>query len=145
MGSIVPNFPSSAKRIIVFVPHADYLNYLLHKFQEVFKHDVEISFSEDNISFEMKFDEFIDLALSSEEFTELEKQRIMILPLELDETISLRSLKKMRTFQYWLDLRKADILRFVLENESLVTYFQPIVNTSTGEIYSYECLSRGVD
>ncbi|KAF2957827.1 hypothetical protein AS159_05340 [Thermotoga sp. Ku-13t] len=140
-----PEFPFSAKKIIVFVPRSDYLNYLLLKFRDVFKDDVELTYSEDYISFEMAFDEFIDLSISTQEFTEMEMHKLMILPLDQNETFSLKSLKKMRPLQYWIDLRKAEGLKFILENETLVTYFQPIVNCVAGEIVMYECLSRGFD
>lgn len=106
---------------------------------------MELTYSEDYISFEMEFEKFIDLALSTQEFTEMEMHKLMILPMDQNETFSLKSLRKMRSLQYWIDLRKAENLKFILENETLVTYFQPIVNCVTGKVVMYECLSRGFD
>ncbi|GAB4317775.1 EAL domain-containing protein [Pseudothermotoga elfii] len=145
MGRFLPKFPTSRKKVIVFVPHSDYLNYLLHKFNDIFKHDVEIDLMDDYLSFEMEFDKFIDLALSSQEFTQIELEEITLLPLDVGETFTLRCLKNSRTFQYWIDLRRSDVLDFVLQNESLTTFFQPVVNYKTGKVVCYECLSRGID
>ncbi|MDI3473607.1 MAG: hypothetical protein PWQ20_1895 [Thermotogaceae bacterium] len=116
--SFLLEFPVSRKRIIVFVPHHDYLKYLLYKFNEIFKHDVEITLTEDYLSFEMDFGEFIDLALSSQELTQGELEKITILPLDIGETLTLHSLKKSRTFRYWIDLRNSQTLDYVLKNRS---------------------------
>lgn len=145
METFLPKLSSSRKKIIVFIPHKDYLNYLLYKFHEVFKYDVEITLKNDYLFFEMEFDKFIDLALSSQEFTEIEMKKITILPLDTTETFGLSSLRKARTFEYWANLQKAAELDFVLQNESLTIFFQPIVNCKTGEVVFHECLARGVD
>ncbi|PLV59779.1 EAL domain-containing protein [Thermotoga sp. KOL6] len=144
-GSLIPEIPSGKLKVVVFTQWKEYKHYLLSKFKEIFHDSICVNVTENYLIFEADFLEFLDVALVSRDFTPEELRRIMILPLSRDESFTLDSLGKMRTFEYWLNLRRGKTLKFVLENESLVTFFQPIVDTETKEVVFYESLSRGIN
>ncbi len=59
--------------------------------------------------------------------------------------LTLSKLSKIKSLSHYCHLADSKLLSDVLENKSLTTYFQPIINMTDNTIFGYECLSRGVD
>jgi len=135
-----PESPKNIKKIVAFASH----EYMLKKFYDIYKDIFNIENFYDYIIFNVEFDYFIKNISISKEFTQVELENINILPLELDEELTFSVYKKSKSLSYYINLYYSSDLKWILDNESIVTYFQPIVNCNSLEIVAYECLSRGI-
>lgn len=59
--------------------------------------------------------------------------------------ISYNQIATIRSLEHYCSLADSQLLVDVLENKSLTTYFQPIIQVADESIFGYECLARGVD
>jgi len=77
-------------------------------------------------------------------FNEIEMETVTVLFLEENETLDFETFTKTQNFSKLYKLIKAKDLIYILNNKTLQTYFQPIIDVKKNEIYAYECLSRGI-
>ncbi len=134
-----PEKPYDVKKIVIFANH----DYMLKKFFDHFSKTFQMNYQNDYIETLIDFDEFVTIISKSKIFTQVELENILAIVLEKDESPTFKTYKKAKTFSYWINLYYADDLKWILDNESIVTFFQPILDVPSGEIYAYECLSRG--
>lgn len=135
-----PEKPNDIKKVVIFANH----DYMLKKFFDYFSKTLEMNFQNDYIEITIDFKEFITAISKVKIFTQVELENILAIVLEKDENPTFKTYKKAKTFSYWINLFYADDLKWILDNESIMTFFQPILEISKGEIYAYECLSRGL-
>jgi len=135
-----PETPKDKKRIVVFASH----EYMLRKFYDIFSTTYHIEANDDYLIFEVDFDSFINELSLCKEFTDVELENISIIPMELDEELTLSVYKRSKSLSYYINLYDAEDLKWILDNGSIITFFQPIINCANGEIVAYECLARGV-
>lgn len=139
--TLTPSLPDSSKKIVLFASH----EYMLDKFYENFKSSFDIDKTHsDYLMILSDFQDFISVIVSKKVFTEVELKNISVLPMEFDEPLTFGSYKRSKTLEYFINLYHSDDLKWILDNSSIVTYFQPIVNVKNNEIVAYECLSRGI-
>lgn len=132
--------PEDSKKIVIFASH----EYILSKFFTIFKNRFEISNENDYLLIQHKFDDFIEIISSANDFTEIELENITILPLEPTSSPTFGAYKNAKPLTYWINLYLSKDLKWILDNESIITYFQPIIDAHTNQIVAYECLSRGL-
>ncbi len=70
---------------------------------------------------------------------------VKMLFLESHETLTPSALIRMKTLQQYKDLLSSQKLIEIIEDGSLTTHFQPIIDIQTSNIYGYESLVRGVE
>lgn len=70
---------------------------------------------------------------------------IKMLFLQPHEKLTPTTLVRMKTLQQYKDMLSSQKLIEIIENGSLTTHFQPIVDMKTSTIYGYESLVRGVE
>lgn len=90
---------------------------------------------------------FMELVTSLSRRTDIadvEAAGISILFLEQGQILDFSAFSRTKSLKKWLFLLNNHKFIDIFENNSLTTYFQPIVNLSSLEIVAYECLSRGV-
>jgi len=135
-----PKSPQNIEKIVFFASH----EFMLKKIYNIYKDIFNIEYFNDYVICNVDFDYFIENISNSKEFTELELENINILPLELYENLNFATIKKYKSLSYYISLYHSSDLKWILDNESIVTYFQPIVSCDNLEIVAYECLSRGI-
>ena len=77
-------------------------------------------------------------------FNELEKNVIKLYTQEIGQTLSFQSLLQAKPIQRYINLIEDREFFDIINNESLTSYFQPIINAKNRDIYGYETLIRGV-
>jgi EAL domain-containing protein (putative c-di-GMP-specific phosphodiesterase class I) len=77
-------------------------------------------------------------------FNEIEMEAINILFLEDGEALDFNTFGRTQSLSKIYRLIKGKDLIYILNNKTLKTYFQPIIDIRKNEIYAYECLSRGM-
>ncbi len=91
------------------------------------------------------FQGFVRKLITEGHFTEQERLQIRIAHLLDGERFGPDLLEKTRTLAQWELMLSDSTLLHVLQNESLVVHFQPIVDLQTRQLYGHECLVRGID
>lgn len=135
-----PYMPLS-KKIFVYASH----EYILEKIYNNLKSNFNIDKAHpEYIIISSDFDSFISFIVSKKIFTQIELENITVLPMEPEESLTFGSYKKSKTLSYFINLYYSEDLKWILDNESITTYFQPILSTKNNEIVAYECLSRGI-
>ncbi len=86
----------------------------------------------------------IDIIDRQDLYNEIEMEAINILFLEEGEQLDFNTFGKTQSLSKTYRLIKGKDLIYILNNKTLQTYFQPIVDIKKNEIYAYECLSRGL-
>jgi len=71
-------------------------------------------------------------------------QEISVLFLEQGQQLNFSALRSARTLKKWLFLLHNQDFLDILENQSITTWFQPIVSLPDLQVVAYECLTRGV-
>ena len=89
------------------------------------------------------FEEYISF-LSTAVFNSVEKKDVRILPLESGSALSFSSLKNYRSLLEWEIFHEGKEVASIINEGRIKTLFQPIVKATTGEVYGYEALSRGI-
>ncbi|MGC8769042.1 EAL domain-containing protein [Calditerrivibrio sp.] len=132
--------PEDCKRIVIFASH----EYILGKFFTIFKSRFEILNENDYLVLNYKFNEFIEIVSSSKDFTEIELENITVLLIDPTSSLTFGAYKNAKPLTYWINLYLSKDLKWILDNESIITYFQPIIDIRSNQIVGYECLSRGI-
>ncbi|MCX8083674.1 MAG: EAL domain-containing protein [Calditerrivibrio sp.] len=134
-----PDLPEGVVKILVFANH----DYMLKKFYDNFSGQFQIVHYGEYVELMGIFSEFIDNIATSKIFNQMELENISALVLEPHETPIFSSYRKAKSFSYWINLCYSKDLISILDNQSIVTYFQPIFDIRSNTVYAYECLSRG--
>lgn len=90
------------------------------------------------------FQSFICTLSHLEDLTYKEASAINVLPIHLHETLNFKTYSNTRLLSKWISLLRAGELVDIINNERLITYFQPIIDVKDNSIYGYELLSRGI-
>lgn len=77
-------------------------------------------------------------------FNELETQKIKLYVQDTCANFNLQALLSAKPMQRYINLFQDKEFFDIVNNESLTSYFQPIVNANDNSIYGYEALIRGV-
>lgn len=96
---------------------------------------------------ELQVDDFRDFILDLsllEDLSQKESSAINVLPLYPYEALDFRSFSHTKLLSKWISILKSEELIYILKNNRLITYFQPIVDIKNNSIYGYELLSRGL-
>lgn len=133
-------FPEDQNKIAAFASH----EYMLEKLSKAFENTCKIINYGEYLIIYSNFDKFIQTIISVKEFTQMELENIDVIPLKMDEEPTFGSYKKSKSLYYYINLYYSADLKWILDNESIITYFQPIVKTDSLDIFAYECLSRGL-
>lgn len=90
------------------------------------------------------FKEFISQLNNMEVLSLKESSAINVLPVYKDEEINFRVFLRMETLRKWISIIKSEDLIYILDNNQLTTFFQPLVDIKNHSIFGYELLSRGI-
>lgn len=77
-------------------------------------------------------------------FNEGERESIKLYIEDEEKPFSLQSILVAKPLQRYLNLLTDQVFFDIIENESLTSHFQPIIDIKTNTIYAYEALIRGV-
>lgn len=135
------SLPTGMKKIVVFASHEYMLDKVYSNFNDTFK---VVKEDPDYLIIFSDLRDFISAFESGKSFTQTELENISLLPMEVDEQITFATFKRTKTLSYFIALYQARDLIWILDNESIITYFQPIVDSRNNRVVAYECLSRGV-
>jgi len=86
----------------------------------------------------------INLELFRSSFTEMERDAIKITVSDSYEKFNFQSILTAKPLQRYINLFDDQDFFDVVNNESLTSHFQPIVDVKSNQIYGYETLARGV-
>ncbi len=78
-------------------------------------------------------------------FNTMERETIKICLSDPEEAFDFQALMLSKPLQHFINLVEDREFFDIINNESLTSYFQPIVKASDRSIYGYEALVRGVD
>lgn len=119
---------------------------LLLKSREIIKEDFYLAdLNQNYLEFEVDdFQRFIEKLSSDKYFSKNERDDINILPLKEDDILNFHTFSATKPLSIWDSIIKSRDLIYILKNNSLITYFQPIVDIKENSIYGYELLTRGV-
>nr|WP_300003607.1 EAL domain-containing protein [Tissierella sp.] len=90
------------------------------------------------------FEVFLENIIKDDSLTLKEASAINVLPLYSGEKLNFATYSNTKTLDRWMSTVKSKELIYILENQTLITHFQPIVDIKDKSIYGYELLSRGV-
>lgn len=90
------------------------------------------------------FEESISKLSISNSLSLKESSGINVLPLYEGESLTFPIYSRTKTLDKWISIFRSKELIYILEEETLVSYFQPIVDIKDNSIYGYEILSRGI-
>ncbi len=140
---LLPKLPDKKGTLLISltVPHlrTRLVEYLQNRM-------LEHSILESSIKIEVDLLEnfVLDIIDSCLLFNEIEMEAINILFLEAGEKLDFNTFGKTQSLLKLYRLVKGKDLIYILNNKTLKTYFQPIIDIKKNEIYAYECLSRGI-
>lgn len=115
---------------------SDYLNQK-NVIYEFFKHNIQFDI-------ELLEDFVLDIIDENSLFNEMEMDAINLLFLEQHEKLDISTFGRTQSLLKTYRLVKGKDLIYILNNKTLKTYFQPIVDVRQNEVFAYECLSRGI-
>jgi len=90
------------------------------------------------------FNRLVTSLSSRRDIADVEADGLNLLFLEHGQTLDFAAFSRTKSLKKWFFLLNNREFLDIFENNSLTTYFQPIVALPTLEIVAYECLSRGV-
>lgn len=90
------------------------------------------------------FEAFINL-LTEKSFNRIEQQDVKVLPLNDGCALCYESLKHYKSLLEWHAYLQGKEVASIIDEKRIKTIFQPIIHVSTGTIYGYEALSRGIN
>ena len=135
-----PPLPRDSNHIILFASHEYMLQKILENFNPFFKIDFE---SLEYLKVYSDLEGFLNAIKQKNVLTQIELENISLIPLESEQPLTFSLFKKAKSLDYYLTLYNSMDLKWILENESIQIFFQPIVSVKTNEIVAYECLARG--
>jgi EAL domain-containing protein (putative c-di-GMP-specific phosphodiesterase class I) len=114
-----------------------------------FLDQLSISFKNENAVCSVEVDDqraFFEFNLESikRSFSDEERQAIKLFIEDENRTFSLQAVLAAKPFQRYINLLEDKEFFDIVDNESLTSYFQPIVDAQSHDIYGYEALIRGV-
>ncbi|GAB6182362.1 EAL domain-containing protein [Thermodesulfovibrio hydrogeniphilus] len=136
-----PEIPDGIDKLVITASHPYMLQkivYLLGSVFEIQKFEKHLELKTRSMEF------FINSILNDNSFTEVEIENIHILPIKEGDEINIEKLPKFKPLSYWISLFKGLDLKWILDNERIIIYFQPIIDLKNFKIYGYECLARGL-
>jgi len=86
-----------------------------------------------------------NLAALNTYFNKMEREDIKICLADPDKAFDFQALMLAKPLQYYINLVEDKEFFDIIQNESLTSHFQPIIQASDRSIYGYEALVRGVD
>lgn len=90
------------------------------------------------------FQRLVSCLACRNDLAEIETEGISLLFLEEGQQLDFAAFSHTKSLKKWLFLLRNREFLDIFENNSLTTWFQPIVSLSDYRIVAYECLSRGV-
>ncbi len=136
-----PEIPNGYNRLIITASHEYMLQKILYRLGSIFEINNFQNYLE-VITRELEF--FVSTITKDSSFTEIEFENIKVLPLKEGEELGIDSITKFKPLSYWISFFKGLDLKWILDNESITFYFQPIIDVKNFKIYGYECLARGI-
>ncbi|MFQ3574249.1 MAG: EAL domain-containing protein [Thermodesulfovibrionales bacterium] len=120
--------------------------FILHKIATILKKsNITIKDLTDTLFIKnVNFNDFINTLYAASDFTNLEKKKILILPLNPDEGLIPQHLFSAKTLTAWYELVNSKDLIDVIKNRSITTFFQPIFTAEKAKLFAFEALSRGI-
>lgn len=137
-----PSFSTGKCRVYINIMIDD----LFNKVKDLLKENFPILESS-STHFEIEVDDFekaLEMVIKNDNISLKEASAINVLPLYLGEKLDFATYSKTKTLDKWISMVNSKELIYILENKTLITYFQPIVDIKNQSIYGYELLSRGV-
>lgn len=135
-----PDFPTDTNTVYVWASH----NYITEKIYNHFKNDFTYTYNQDYLLININIKEFIHALNDYKILTRHEEENTFVLPFNSKNEFSFSMVRDSKNLIYWLNLYKSSDLKWILDNESIITYFQPVIDINTKKIKGYECLSRGI-
>ena len=120
---------------------------MLLKCKSVLKEIKDIKTEENICSFEVENAlEFFknNYSFLNENFTQFEQKEVKVYIETNTNKLTINSILTSKPLNIFLNFIKDTAFFDILENESLTTHFQPILDVKEESIYAYECLTRGV-
>ncbi len=133
------SLPNDSVQLLVFASH----EYMVEKIN----YHVSFKINRENSEFLIIYadlESFLSEITSKNVFTPLDLDNISLIPMESDKQISFGLFKKAKTLSYYLNLYHSNDLKWILDNESIIIYFQPILDAKNKTVVAYERLARGV-
>ncbi len=120
--------------------------YLLHKVRETLGlNNVPFTDHNDVLCVDnTSFTEVVELLYGQKGLSEVEKGQVQMFPLLVGEHFKPQHLFSFKTLSAWHELLDAQDLIDIIQHRRVNTYFQPIVNTKSKELFAFECLIRGL-
>lgn len=137
-----PHFSTGKCRVYINITIHD----LFNKVKTLLKEKVAILEST-STHLEIEVDDFektLETIIKNHSLTLKEASAMNVLPLYPGEKLDFATYSKTKTLDKWISIVKSKELIYILENKTLITHFQPIVDIKNRSIYGYELLSRGV-
>lgn len=137
-----PKFPKGRCRVFISID----IDKLFLKIKSLVENNYTILKSS-STHFEIEVEDFeksMFIFTKSNEVSLKEASGISVLPLYQGEVLDFPTFARTKTLDKWISLFKSRDLIYILEKETLVSYFQPIVDIKDNSIYGYELLSRGI-
>lgn len=134
-----PALPVGLKDIYINASH----DFILDRIEDRLGQSCGIEIKNGFLMARAEIPEFLDLLLV-EEFSDMEKQNIMMLVKDCGAHVDFHDFQHVRTLESWSILYRSIPLIEMLGNGAFSTFFQPIVQVTDMSIFGYECLSRGV-
>ncbi|MGM0623869.1 MAG: EAL domain-containing protein [Campylobacterota bacterium] len=92
-----------------------------------------------------EFEKDLQQLVSDAKLNDFEISNINLAFIDSVEKLDFSILSKTKSVQTWLNMVDSQEIAKIIDNKSLTTYFQPIIDVRESQIYGYEALSRGVD
>jgi EAL domain-containing protein (putative c-di-GMP-specific phosphodiesterase class I) len=140
---LLPGLPQKKGTLLVSLSS----EHLVEKLSEYLNlKNIKFEIFEQNIQFQTELLEHfvLDLIDKNNVLNEMEMDAVNLLFLEQHEKLDLSTFGKTQSLLKTYRLVKGKDLIYILNNKTLKTYFQPIVDVRNNEIFAYECLSRGI-
>ncbi len=77
-------------------------------------------------------------------WSEAEQEGIMAMLRKSDEPLSFLDMRSVKPLSQLAAVSESSEITNIIKNKAFTSYFQPIIEVDTGEIYGYEALLRGV-
>lgn len=89
--------------------------------------------------------EDLEALVEAASLNSFEIENINVAFVKSKDDVNFSILAKTRSLKTWLSRFDSEDIAQIIEDKSLTTYFQPIIDVKNRSIYGYEALSRGVD
>lgn len=90
------------------------------------------------------FQQLLNSFAQRNDLAEVETEGVNLLYLERGQQFDFSAIAQTKSLRKWLFLSHNREFMDIFDNNSLTTWFQPIISLTNNQIVAYECLSRGV-